>query len=205
MTSCSTAYQPERAPHVSDIISISIFLGQIICIPDIEESQKRDAMFLSGKAPPMAPFPILTDGLLERDASGAPKGIAGQLAPHAIVAGPKGEGRLDDVEGTGFNLILAPGARVSPKSTAFIEGLGGKVLTITDKAGAPGGVVDTHGKLTGFLKGAGVDAILVRPDFYVYGSASGPGDADRLVQSLRADLAALGLKEKAPEPILTKG
>ncbi len=199
------AYQPERAPHVSDIINISIFLGQIICIPDIEESQKRDAMFLSGKAPPMAPFPILTDGLLERGGSGAPKGIAGQLAPHANVAGPKGEGRLDDVEGTGFNLILATGARVSPESTAFIEGLGGKALTITDKAGAPGGVVDTHGKLTGFLKGAGVDAILVRPDFYVYGSASGPGDADRLVQSLRADLEALGLKEKAPEAVLTKG
>ena len=85
------AYQPERAPHVSDIINISIFLGQIICIPDIEESQKRDAMFLSGKAPPMAPFPILTDGLLERDAFGAPKGIAGQLAPHRS-RGSKGRG-----------------------------------------------------------------------------------------------------------------
>jgi 3-(3-hydroxy-phenyl)propionate hydroxylase/flavoprotein hydroxylase len=198
------AYQPERAPHVSDIINISIFLGQIICIPDIEESQKRDAMFLSGKAPPMAPFPILTDGLLERDGSGAPKGIAGQLAPHGTVEGPRGGGRLDDVEGTGFNLILAMGARVSPESTAFIEGHGGKVVTIADKVGPPGVVVDTHSKLTSFLKGAGVDAILVRPDFYVYGSASGPGDADRLVQSLRADLKGLGLKEKATETVLAK-
>jgi flavoprotein hydroxylase len=111
---------------------------------------------------------------------------------------------LDDVEGTGFNLILAMGARVSPESTAFIEGRGGKVVTIADKVGPPGAIVDTHSKLTSFLKRAGVDAILVRPDFYVYGSASGPGDADRLVQALRADLTALGLKEEAPEPVLTK-
>ena len=48
-----------------------------------------------------------------------------------------------------------------------------------------------------------MDAILVRPDFYVYGSASGAGDADRLVQSLRADLKG-GLKEKAPETVLAK-
>ena len=184
------SYQSERAPHVTDIINISIFLGQIICIPDIEESQKRDAMFLSGNAPPMAPFPILTDGLLERDASGAPRGIAGQLAPHAIVIGPNGEGRLDEVEGTGFNLIMAPGARVSPETTAFIKGRGGKVVTIADKSGAPGAIVDIQGKLMGLLEAAEVDAILVRPDFYIYGSACGFGDADRLVQSLRADLEA---------------
>jgi 2-polyprenyl-6-methoxyphenol hydroxylase-like FAD-dependent oxidoreductase len=196
------AYQLERAPHVSDIINISIFLGQIICIPDIEESQKRDAMFLSGKAPPMAPFPILTDGLLERDASGAPKGIAGQLAPHAIVAGPKGEGRLDDVEGTGFNLILAPGVRVSPEWTGFIEGLDGEVVTVADKASARGVVVDTHGKLVGFLKEAGVDAILVRPDFYVYGAASGLQETGCLVQSLRSDLQALGLKDPSKPSVV---
>jgi 2-polyprenyl-6-methoxyphenol hydroxylase-like FAD-dependent oxidoreductase len=188
------SYQPERAPHVADIIGISIFLGQIICIPDIEESQKRDAMFLSGNAPPMAPFPILTDGLLERDGSGAPSGLAGQLAPHAIVSGPKGEGRLDDIEGTGFNLIATADARVSSRSRAFVESLGGRVIRLADRVGAPDAVADIHGQLSGFLREKGVKAILARPDFYIYGSAAGDADVDRLVESLRADLLAHGLK-----------
>jgi 2-polyprenyl-6-methoxyphenol hydroxylase-like FAD-dependent oxidoreductase len=193
------SYQPERAPHVSDIIGISIFLGQIICIPNIEESQKRDAMFLSGNAPPMAPFPILTDGLLARDASGAPKGPAGQLAPHAIVAGSKGEGRLDDIVGTGFNLILAPGAAVSPKLAAFLERLGGKIVSVAETPGAPDAIVDLHGKLSSFLKQANVSALLVRPDFYIYGTASANDGADGLVESLRTDLRLLGVKEKVLE------
>ncbi len=132
-------YQPERAPHVSDIIRTSIFLGQIICIPDVAEAAKRDEMFLSGNAPAMAPFPILTDGLLERDASGAPKGLAGQLAPHAVIASQRGEGRMDDLIGCGFNLILGPGlalSELSPGSAAFVEGLGGAAVALGDKPGA---------------------------------------------------------------------
>ena len=190
------SYQPERASHVADIIGISIFLGQIICIPDIEESQKRDAMFLSGNAPPMAPFPILTDGLLERNSSGAPKAPAGRLGPHAVVAGPMGEGRLDDIEGTGFNLFVAPNARLSARSETFLRDLGGRVIRLSDRPGRTDAVVDNSGKLAGFLNGLGAQALLVRPDFYVYGAA-GDGEVDGLVDSLRADLTALGLKAGA--------
>jgi 2-polyprenyl-6-methoxyphenol hydroxylase-like FAD-dependent oxidoreductase len=45
-------YTPERAPHVTDVIKISMFLGSIICMPDPEEARKRDEMFLGGNAPP---------------------------------------------------------------------------------------------------------------------------------------------------------
>lgn len=190
------AYQPERAPHVSDIINISIFLGQIICIPDIEEAQKRDAMFLSGNAPPVAPFPILTDGLLRRDAAGTPAGVAGQLSPHANVAGPRGEGRLDEIEGTGFNLFLAPGVSVSAQSSAFIEGLGGRVISLAGKGAPAGAVVDTSGKLLSFLDRTHADAVLVRPDFYIYGTSGKGEDVERLVEALRKDLRNLGLNDR---------
>ena len=193
------SYQPERAPHVTDIIGISIFLGQIICIPDIEESQKRDEMFLTGKAPPMAPFPILTDGLLRRDASGAPAGVAGQLAPHAIVAGPNGEGRVDEIEGTEFNLFLAPGVSVSAQSAAFIERLGGKVVRLAEASGAPGAIVDTSGKILSFLESSRANALLVRPDFYIFGAASGEEGVERLVEALGTNLRTLGLADKVAE------
>jgi 2-polyprenyl-6-methoxyphenol hydroxylase-like FAD-dependent oxidoreductase len=191
-------YQPERAPHVADIIGISIFLGQIICIPVVEEAQKRDEMFLSGNAPPMAPFPVLTDGLLSRNASGALSSLAGQLAPHAVVGGASGELRLDDWAGSGFNLFLAPGVPVSESSAAFIQHLGGKVVKLA-RAAAAGSVVDTTGKLLGFLEESCADAVLVRPDFYIYGTAAKGESADRLVDSLDLDLSRWGLQEKATE------
>ena len=146
----------------------------------------------------MAPFPILTDGLLERDTSGAPKGVAGQLAPHAIVVGPNGDGRLDEIEGTGFNLFLAPGVSLSAQSAAFIERLGGKVVRLAETGGAPEEIVDTSGKLLGFLQQTRADALLVRPDFYIFGTASGEG-VERLVEALRTDLRAMGLKDRVPE------
>ena len=190
------AYQPERAPHVSDIIGISIFLGQIICIPDPAEAAKRDEMFLSGNAPPMAPFPILTDGLLERDASGAPKGLAGRLAPHAIVGGERGEGRLDEIVGCNFNLILGPGRFARGSFTGGV-GLyrgdrrsGGR----NRRQGGAGHDRRRPWQVDGFLKGAGVGAILVRPDFLIYGAAADEAGVEDLVSNLRRDLAQYGVE-----------
>ena len=72
-------YQPERRPHVRDIIEMSMFLGKIICIPDPVKAAERDEAFFTGKVPPPAPFPCLTDGILRRDASGSVVAPAGLL------------------------------------------------------------------------------------------------------------------------------
>ena len=184
-------YQPERAPHVSDVIRTSIFLGKIICIPDPAEAAKRDEAFLTGQVPPPAPFPILTDGMLHRGADGKPQGIAGQLSPHALVQANGSEDRFDQVAGLGFMLLLAPGvaaSELSAENRAFLAGLGGKVVPLAADASTPGVIADTHGKYTGFLAGAGAKAILVRPDFYIYGAADASTTIDQLVGSLRAQL-----------------
>jgi len=67
-------YQTERAPHVSDIIDLSMFLGRMICQPDVAEAAARDQMFLGGQAPPPPPFPRLTAGLLDAQAPAAAPG-----------------------------------------------------------------------------------------------------------------------------------
>ena len=194
-------YQQERAPHVSDVIRASIFLGQIICIPDVAEAAKRDELFLSGAAPPPAPFPILTDGLLDRDASGKPRGLAGQLSPHATVRLRKSEGRFDQIVGLGFLVILAPGVEasaISGSNRAFLSQLGARVVTLGDQ---PDDVEDLQTKFTCFLKAANADAIIVRPDFYIFGDASGDQGVNSLVDGLRAQMNSFGFEARAARAV----
>jgi 3-(3-hydroxy-phenyl)propionate hydroxylase/flavoprotein hydroxylase len=195
------AYQRERAPHVSDIIRASIFLGQIICIPDPAEAAKRDELFLSGQAPPPAPFPILTDGLLDRGEDGKPQRLAGQLAPHAIVRTARGEGRLDQVVGLGFALFLAPGVELSTVSAgnlAFLDALGAKIVALGDR---PGEVADVQGKFTAFLTQANAKAMIVRPDFYIFGDAPDARGVNGLVDRLRAQMEGFGFEARAPRAV----
>ena len=194
-------YQQERAPHVSDVIRASIFLGQIICIPDPAEAAKRDELFLSGNAPPPAPFPILTDGLLNRGVDGKPRGLAGQLSPHAIVRTQHGEGRFDQTVGLGFLLILAPGvepAAISGSNRDFLADLGAKIITLGARAND---VADLQGKYTGYLEASNAKAILVRPDFYIFGDARDIQGVNELVDQLRAQLDAFGFEARADSAV----
>ena len=199
-------YQVERAPHVSDIIKASIFLGKIICIPDVAEAAKRDEMFLSGKAPPPAPFPILTDGLLNRGADGKPAVPAGQLSPHGLVYSREGAGRFDDVVGLGFVLLLNsdidPNA-LSSANRAFLAALGARIVVMSPSVDSEPTVIDLQGKYSAYLAAAGLRALIVRPDFYVFGGASDAKGADRLIDDLRRQMAAFGISGLATEKAKT--
>lgn len=191
-------YQPERAPHVSDVIKASIFLGQIICVPDPVEAAKRDEAFLSGKAPPPAPFPILTDGLIDRDIEGKPRGVAGKLSPHARVRTQAGEGRFDQVVGLGFVLALAAGldlAALSEPNRAFLDRLGARLVVFADRPDGPNSVVDLEGRYLDFMKREGVEAIVVRPDFNLFGGARA-AEVNQLVESLATQLLRWGYRDR---------
>lgn len=178
-------YTPERAPHVTDIIKISMFLGSIICMPDPNEAAERDAMFLGGNAPKPAPFPILTDGFLER-AGGAVVAPAGDLSPHGAVRLEGHTGRYDSFVPVGFTLVLADplAADAAVKATCASQNI--KIVTIADRRTATKDQIgDTQGQFGRFMAERGLQAMLVRPDFYLFGGAS---DACRLTAML-ADFA----------------
>jgi 2-polyprenyl-6-methoxyphenol hydroxylase-like FAD-dependent oxidoreductase len=192
-------YQPERRPHVRDVIEMSMFLGKIICIPDPVKAAERDEAFFTGKVPPPAPFPHLSDGILRRDASGAVQATAGLLSPHAHVRSGGEQGRFDDVVGLGFVLISRSAAALQSLGTpqrSFLAALGGRLVVLGSDA-----VTDLDGKYLPFMEQHGIHTMLVRPDFYLYGAVANAADVNPLVADLAADLKRHGVRlADAPSP-----
>ncbi|HEV2570210.1 MAG TPA: bifunctional 3-(3-hydroxy-phenyl)propionate/3-hydroxycinnamic acid hydroxylase [Beijerinckiaceae bacterium] len=191
------SYQPERAPHVTDVIKASIFLGSIICMPDEKQAAERDAMFLSGNAPEPVPFPILTDGFLHRDAMGAIVAPAGQLSPHGTVRHQGRTERFDRFVETDFSLILSNGliaTDLSASAWTILEKQGVQVVTVADRRKASDTEIgDTQGQFQRFMEAHGIKAMLVRPDFYLFGGAANTQQLEVMISAFGAQAAAMNL------------
>ncbi|MFE5328134.1 bifunctional 3-(3-hydroxy-phenyl)propionate/3-hydroxycinnamic acid hydroxylase [Embleya sp. NPDC056575] len=179
-------YTAERRPHAHRVTTMSMELGRIVCVSDPERAAARDRAFLAGDVPPPAPFPVLTDGLLHRDAHGAAAGPAGTLGVQPRVHWEQRTGLFDDVVGDGWILMsLLPPDRLplDAEHHAFLRLLDTRVVHIT-RAKAPGAVIDLDGDATRWLTEHDAELALVRPDFYVFGAARADL-AGVLVDSLR--------------------
>lgn len=184
-------YQTERCPHVSDVIDLSMYLGRMICQPDREKAAARDAAFFDGTVEPPPPFPHLTDGILLRNADGTLAAAAGLLSPHGHVRLAGREGRLDDLTGGGFVLIARDTAMLDlpPVAAEAAAAIGVTGVALAGPSGDDRVVEDIDGKLGMFLTQHDLSAILVRPDYYVYGGARGASDIAGMMTSLGFALA----------------
>jgi len=143
-------YQGERAPHVRAIVEMAVGFGRIICTLDATEAADRDAQMLSAAAKesetPQA-VPVLARG----PAIGAG---GGALGAQPYVSGE----RLDDLVGPRFAVVTdTPLAPDDPDRSwwqaraAFLD-------------------AQTAPEVRELLDGA--DAIVVRPDRYVFATGS---------------------------------
>lgn len=198
-------YQPERRPHASAIIDISMYLGKIICIPDPAEAARRDRAFLDGSAPPPPPFPQLTDGLLDRWPDGGLRGPAGLLGPHGTIRLGGHDGRFDDLAGLGFRVVAAgadPGTVLEAGHRRILDGLGAALLRVDrPDLAATGSAADLDGKILPFMARHGLAAMVVRPDFHLYGGVASLAELPGLVERLAADLARFGCDPIAAPPL----
>lgn len=184
------SYGPERAEHVRAFIEASMALGEVICMPDPVAASVRDktmkADLAAGRQQPPRPLPRLGAGLYRDDVGG------GLLSIQAPVDGESGSGLFDDVVGAGGVLVLAePGLReqLRPQDGDLLEALGWRVVALAEKPGK-GRVVDTTGAYTDWLAGLGAAAVLVRPDLYIYGTATDAEDLSALLEHLRRAVRA---------------
>jgi 3-(3-hydroxy-phenyl)propionate hydroxylase len=186
------SYEPERKPHVRANIETAAALGHVACEHDEQRARERDAMFLSGNAPPPPPEPVIGDGLLLAEESGERALLAGQLGPQGVVKVDGRSGRADDVIGWGFTLMARardPRELLDEGQRAFLDELSCHYVPLS-RDRATTWAHDVDGTYMQFFDEHGIDALLVRPDFIVFGAARSIDDLPSIVDDLRAQLSA---------------
>jgi 2-polyprenyl-6-methoxyphenol hydroxylase-like FAD-dependent oxidoreductase len=180
----------ERLPQTEWVIRFAVELGKVLCELDPEAAAERDAALRQTDAPPPVELPPLSEGAVRSASEKAPDALAGALSVQGVVASDGREGRFDDVVGRGWSLIAARGDPLEQLDDADREALRALDVTVAVlEPDAPSGVRDVDGRLTKWLREHDAHAVLVRPDFYVFGSVVSPDDLPSLVGELRTRLS----------------
>jgi 3-(3-hydroxy-phenyl)propionate hydroxylase len=162
------SYQPERELNVRATIAMAIMMGRTVCTIDPVAAAERDRQMLAARAAGQSPdgtfnYPPIERGLI---VAGTPR--AGEYFPQPC-AGENDELKLDDVLGLGAWLITRT-------PTAPVNGL--LTIALDDPR-----IAAFRNALEGELALHGVEAILVRPDRYIFGTGN-PGELSRLWSAL---------------------
>ncbi|MCZ8548508.1 bifunctional 3-(3-hydroxy-phenyl)propionate/3-hydroxycinnamic acid hydroxylase [Mesorhizobium qingshengii] len=183
-------YEGERSPHTRDWTLISLEAGKVPCTLDPVQARLRDERFRCGWKPPMPNFPKLDDGVLSFGPNGKPAGLAGTLSLQAKIA-KNGSAELFDqfFPSTGFIVISTkanPATGLSGRQTKALQRIGTHFVHVGSDAGAD--AIDVDGAYAAYFAEHGIEAIIHRPDFYVFGAAARltdlPGLVDELLQRL---------------------
>jgi len=183
-------YQVERYDHCKTIIQMAIDLGKIICISDEKEAEKRDQAFFSGSIPPFQEMPILTNGILHKNEHGEKLSPTGELSLQDFVRYQGKTGRFDDIIGDGWTMISTKGEprnALTSNQIALLEQIDMKFVHISN-VDSTDMVYDVNGKYAAYFNERGLDAVIVRPDFYTFSGVATmeelPGVVNDLVSQL---------------------
>ena len=149
-------YQLEREPHARSLIELAIGMGQVVCALDRDAAAARDREMLARRAagapalPPLRPAPF-AQGCIRDGTPGA-----GTLFPQPTCGEGPRRLRLDDGLGDGPWLISRHPAAGGP---------GIALRHLDEPALAP-----FRADLLHWLDALGAEAVLVRPDRYVFGT-----------------------------------
>ncbi|MFZ3117654.1 MAG: bifunctional 3-(3-hydroxy-phenyl)propionate/3-hydroxycinnamic acid hydroxylase [Variovorax sp.] len=187
-------YSDERRVHARALVEFAVELGKIICLLDPVAAEARDRQLREAREARKEeqdgmPAPRLGDSPLLR--AGDPQ--AGSLSVQGRIRCFGRIGRFDDLIGNGFVLIgdgHDPASRLGSAQRAFLHELGIRNIGVGPSCSAQ----DVDGTYRRWFDTLQCSAVLVRPDFYVYGA----GEADELVGALMASWAeAYARREEA--------
>ncbi|MYX30233.1 bifunctional 3-(3-hydroxy-phenyl)propionate/3-hydroxycinnamic acid hydroxylase [Streptomyces sp. SID8381] len=202
-------YTSERSEHVQHAIGMSMALGQVICVLDESAAASRDARMIAAGADPRhalppTPPPVLGDGVLQRAPDGSRAPDVGHLTPQYEVTHQGRTALLDEFTGGGFTILTDGTGPLNALDTAdkdFLSALGATLVPLYAVDAPPGGYLDASGGYLPHLREHGHVAAVVRPDFYLFGTATdGPSLRDlvgQLHEQLRRPTAPA---DRAPAP-----
>ena len=193
-------YCDERKPHVRTVVAHAKAFGLIIGELDPERAQVRDqqleAELHSGRAVTVRQqfIPGLETGLLHHQEDGSLGAGAGALCIQPWVR-PSAEAawqRLDDLTGARFAVIATSPAWVqslTPQELDAWHRWGGVIVVLGAMAHGPNPanllcVEERDGLLAAWLRHQGAQAVLARPDHYVYGTAHTPATLRHQMQAV---------------------
>lgn len=168
------SYQAEREPHVRAFIELAIGMGQVVCTRDRNAAAARDAEMLdrmqAGEPalPPFVPPPFTVGCLLP----GSP--AAGTVFPQPYAGEAHRRVRMDDVLNDTPYLITRSAAGVGSSEV--------QILAFDSDRIAP-----FRTALKAWLDEQGCEAVLVRPDRYVFGA----GEPQALLSAWRQALSPM--------------
>ena len=167
------SYGSERKAHVRELTSRIKGVGAVICERDAAKARARDAKLLADcdgvvkDTPRQDILPRLDGGFVaERDTTGR-----GTLFPQPRLAGSGA--LMDQALGGGWRLVLAPAAE-TPADVP--QGITVVALRRTPEA---------EGVVAHWMQKHGCDSALVRPDHYVFGTATGRAETHALLADWR--------------------
>lgn len=191
------SYQEERLPHVRELIMNSAERGQQFWLTDPVLARERDARMREGLVRSnlkknYGAVPSLTAGCLQHS-GGRFAGLAGSLSPQFPVNVEGDRVLLDDVVRSRWSLIVQHRetlAALDPADLAALADVGTRIWVLDDERDD---LDDVDGSYRAWLERVECEAVLVRPDSYIFGGA---GDANGLLTTVRSALAQLHLKQK---------
>jgi 2-polyprenyl-6-methoxyphenol hydroxylase-like FAD-dependent oxidoreductase len=179
-------YEQERRPHQTAWTELSIAEGRISCELDPLKAAERDRRLLSGEPLPHTEPPVLRGGCLDPQSP-----LAGTLGLQARVRRGERVGLLDDlVRSTGFTLLTWRWSAHEQLDSLQRAELSRLPITCVSLVPAPSddALVDADGRYAAYFGEHGIIGVLVRPDFYVFGSIREPAALPALVARLHAML-----------------
>ncbi|MBR1229907.1 MULTISPECIES: bifunctional 3-(3-hydroxy-phenyl)propionate/3-hydroxycinnamic acid hydroxylase [unclassified Bradyrhizobium] len=194
------SYEVERKPHVRSVVASAKEFGKIIGELDPAAAVARDAQLRaelkSGKAQTVRQkfIPDLVGGLI---ASGAK--LAGGLFVQPHVRAVDGRlRRLDDLLKPEFAIFAATPAAMSGISEAALSSwrqLGGERVVIAGSGESSNRdgimtVVENERLFADWMQANAVEAVIVRPDRYVFAGAENPQRLSMLIEQLIQNLHA---------------
>lgn len=150
------AYQGEREPHVRAMIGMAMMMGKTVCITDPTAAAERDRQMLAARAAGQSPDGRIDAPSLQMGVLLADNPTAGSYFPQ--FPSLSGHERLDDVLGPDAWLIT----RCAPPTAAGVVS-----VSLEDDR-----LSDFKPALTDWLSNHQAEAVLVRPDRYVFGTGT---------------------------------